>query len=195
MNVFKKYPTLFFCLLLLFCFSCNSKKAQPALFELIKNSGINFINTVHDNDSINILNYRNFYNGAGVAVGDLNNDGLADVFFTANQGSNKLFLNKGNFQFEDISAKAGFSNKLQYSTGVVFVDINNDGWLDIYVCNAGNMQDATLRKNQLFINNHDLTFSDSAAQYGLDNDGYSTQASFFDYDNDGDLDCSKKNIW
>ena len=200
MHVAKKYPALFCCLLLLFNFSCKTKNADPPLFELLKNSGINFVNTVQDNDSINILNYRNFYNGAGVAVGDLNNDGLADVFFTANQGSNKLFVNKGNLQFEDISAKAGFNNKLQYSTGVVFVDINNDGWLDIYVCNAGNMQDAALRKNQLFINNHlspspggegrgVVTFTDSAAQYGLDNDGYSTQASFFDYDMDGDLDC------
>jgi enediyne biosynthesis protein E4 len=189
MLAIKKYFTRFCCFLLLFMFSCKEKKREPPLFELVKNSGINFINSVQDNDSINILNYRNFYNGAGVAAGDLNNDGLADVFFTANQGSNKLFLNKGGMQFEDISAKAGFKNKQQYSTGVVFVDINNDGWQDIYVCNAGNMHDATLRKNQLFINNHNLTFTDSAAQYGLDNDGYSTQSSFFDYDNDGDLDC------
>ena len=189
MPAIKKYFIRLSCLLLLFVFSCKAKKTEPPLFELVKNSGINFINTVQDNDSINILNYRNFYNGAGVAVGDLNNDGLADVFFTANQGSNKLFLNKGGLQFEDISAKAGFKNKQQYSTGVVFVDINHDGWLDIYVCNAGSMQDAALRKNQLFINNHNLSFTDSAAQYGLDNDGYSTQSSFFDYDMDGDLDC------
>ena len=173
----------------LLLFSCNSKREPPPLFQLVNNSGIDFINTVKDNDSINILNYRNFYNGGGVAIGDLNNDGLPDVFFTANQGSNKLYLNKGNMQFEDISTKAGFTNKLQYSTGVVMVDINNDGWLDIYVCNAGNMQNPDLRRNQLFINNHDMTFTDSAAAYGLDNDGYSTQASFFDYDNDGDLDC------
>ena len=113
MHVAKKYPALFCCLLLLFNFSCKTKNPATPLFELLKNSGINFINTVQDNDSINILNYRNFYNGAGVAVGDLNNDGLADVFFTANQGSNKLFVNKGNLQFEDISAKAGFNNKLQ----------------------------------------------------------------------------------
>ena len=170
--------------------SCNKKeKVITPLFQLMQHSGIEFTNTVKDNDTINILNYRNFYNGGGVATGDINNDGLADVFFTANQGSNKLFLNKGNFKFEDISAKAGFIDKLQYSTGVVMVDINNDGWLDIYVCNAGNMQNASLRKNQLYINNHDLTFTESAAKYGLDNDGYSTQASFFDYDMDGDLDC------
>jgi hypothetical protein len=189
MLTMKKYSACFICIFLLAAFSCNKKNTKPALFELVKNSGIAFINTVKDNDSINILNYRNFYNGGGVAIGDLNNDGLPEVFFTANQGSNKLYLNKGNLQFEDISEKAGFKNKLQYSTGVVFVDINHDGWLDIYVCNAGNMQNAGLRKNQLFINNHDLTFTDSAAAYGLDNDGYSTQASFFDYDNDGDLDC------
>ena len=185
----KKYAAVFIGILASTAFSCNTKHAKPALFELVKNSGVAFINTVKDNDSINILNYRNFYNGGGVAIGDLNNDGLPDVFFTANQGSNKLYLNKGNLQFDDISENAGFINKLQYSTGVVFVDINHDNWLDIYVCNAGNMQNASLRKNQLFINNHDLTFTDSAASYGLDNDGYSTQASFFDYDNDGDLDC------
>ena len=185
----RNHITLVVALVMFLAISCNTQKNKPALFELEKNSGINFINKVQDNDSINILNYRNFYNGGGVGIGDINNDGLPDVFFTANQGSNKLYLNKGNLQFEDISSKAGFTDKLQYSTGVVMVDINNDGWLDIYVCNAGNMQNATLRKNQLFINNHDLTFTDSAAQYGLDNDGYSTQASFFDYDNDGDLDC------
>ena len=152
-------------------------------------TGINFSNTVHDTKELNILNYRNFYNGGGVAIGDINNDGLADVFLTANQGSNKLYLNKGNFKFEDISDKAGFREKRQWSTGVVMVDINNDGWLDIYVCNAGSMDDPTLRKNQLFINNHDLTFTESAAQYGLDDPGYTTQVSFFDYDMDGDLDC------
>lgn len=189
MPAMKKYSAFLICLFISAAFSCNKKNAKPALFELVNNSGISFINKVQDNDSINILNYRNFYNGGGVAIGDLNNDGLPEVFFTANQGSNKLYLNKGNLQFEDISEKAGFTNKLQYSTGVVFVDINHDNWLDIYVCNAGNMQDAGLRKNQLFINDHKLGFTDSAAAYGLDNDGYSTQASFFDYDLDGDLDC------
>jgi len=152
-------------------------------------TGIRFSNNVQDTKELNILNYRNFYNGGGVAIGDINNDGLADVFFTANQGSNKLYLNKGDFKFEDISEKAGFRNKKQWSTGVVMVDINNDGWLDIFVSNAGNMTDPSLRKNQLFINNHDLTFTESAAQYGLDNTGYTTQVSFFDYDLDGDLDC------
>ncbi|MDE3234613.1 MAG: VCBS repeat-containing protein [Bacteroidota bacterium] len=155
----------------------------------MENTGIVFNNKVQDNDSINILNYRNFYNGGGVAIGDINNDGLPDVFFTANQGSNKLFLNKGNFKFEDISAKAGFTDKQQYSTGVVFADVNGDGWLDIYVSNAGNMHNAPLRKNQLYINNHDLTFTEKAEEYGLADAGYTTQVSFFDYDMDGDLDC------
>jgi len=159
------------------------------LFTLMDSTGIQFSNAVHDTKELNILNYRNFYNGGGVAIGDINNDGLADVFFTANQGSNKLYLNKGNLKFEDISDKAGFREKKQWSTGVVMADINNDGWLDIYVCNAGSMDDSSLRRNQLFINNHDLTFTESAAKYGLDDPGYTTQVSFFDYDLDGDLDC------
>jgi len=170
-------------------YSCNQKMEVKPLFTLIENSAINFENKIIETKNLNVFNYRNFYNGGGVAVGDLNNDGLPDVFFTANQGANKLYLNKGNFKFEDISIKAGFAEKKQWSTGVVFVDINADGWLDIYVCNAGNMFDTALRKNQLFINNHDLTFIESAAKYGLDNNGYTTQASFFDYDLDGDLDC------
>ncbi|MBL7750488.1 MAG: VCBS repeat-containing protein, partial [Chitinophagaceae bacterium] len=153
------------------------------------NTGIEFNNRVTDTDSLNIVNYRNFYNGGGVATGDINNDGLVDIFFTANQGPNKLFLNKGKWAFEDISERAGFGPKLQYSTGVVMADINADGWLDIFVCNAGNMHDSGLRKNQLYINDHQLGFTEQAAVYGLDHAGYTTQVSFFDYDLDGDLDC------
>lgn len=175
-------------ILMLLFLSCNNKKTNT-LFSLEKGTGINFENTLKDGVDFNIFSYRNFYNGGGVAIGDLNNDGLPEVFFTANQENNKLYLNKGNFRFEDISGKAGFIEKKQWSTGVVFADINADGWLDIYVCNAGNMFDSSLRKNQLFINNHNLTFTESAEQYGLANSGYSTQASFFDYDLDGDLDC------
>jgi len=173
---------------LFFFVSCKQKNVAT-LFTEVDNSNIEFINTITESKEFNVFKYRNFYNGGGVATGDLNNDGLPEVFFTANQGANKLYFNKGNLQFDDISVNAGFGEKKQWSTGVVMVDINADGWLDIYVCNAGNMMEKPLRKNQLFINNHNLTFTDRAAEYGLDNDGYSTQASFFDYDLDGDLDC------
>lgn len=185
MMLTRNFAVLLFALSVL---ACNNKKTNP-LFSEVENSGINFENKLTNDKDFNIFTYRNFYNGSGVATGDLNNDGLPEVFFISNQGSNKLYLNKGNLQFEDVSAKAGFTEKKQWSTGVVLVDINADGWLDIYVCNAGNMFDSSLRRNQLFINNHNLTFTEKAAEYGLDNDGYSTHASFFDYDLDGDLDC------
>jgi hypothetical protein len=183
------FRTITLCCTLIFLLNSCKPKSADSLFKLVENSNIDFNNKLTESKEFNVFKYRNFYNGGGVATGDLNNDGLPEVFFTANQGSNKLYLNKGNLQFEDISDKSGFTNKKQWSTGVVFVDINADGWLDIYVCNAGNMLQKPLRKNQLFINNHNLTFTERAAEYGLDNDGYSTQASFFDYDLDGDLDC------
>ena len=178
-----------FSLAVLLLSGCSQNAKKDTLFSLEEQTGINFVNTVTDQADHNIFKYRNFYNGGGVAIGDINNDGLSDVFFTANQGPNKLYLNKGNFKFEDISEAAGFGEKKQWSTGVVFVDINHDGFLDIYVCNAGHMQDPIIRKNQLFINDGNLKFTEQAAAYGLDNDGYTTHASFFDYDMDGDLDC------
>lgn len=174
--------------ILVLLFSCN-KKNDSTLFSLQTDTGIDFKNILSEGKEFNVFRYRNFFNGGGVAIGDLNNDGIPEVFFTANQENNKLYLNKGNFQFDDISEQAGFIEKKQWSTGVVLADINADGWLDIYICNAGNMFDSSLRKNQLFINNHNLTFTDRAKEYGLDNTGYTTQASFFDYDLDGDLDC------
>ncbi|HEX4850507.1 MAG TPA: VCBS repeat-containing protein, partial [Puia sp.] len=176
-----------FILLLCCCLSCH-REEQKKLFELVENSGIQFNNKVIDDKLENSFLFRNFYNGGGVAIGDINNDGLPDVFLTSNMENNKLYLNKGNFKFEDISDKAGLKQDGMWSTGVVFVDINHDGWLDIYVCNSGHMASGH-RKNQLYINNHDLTFTESAAQYGLDISAYTTQVSFFDYDNDGDLDC------
>ncbi len=123
-----------------------------------------------------------------MAIGDINNDGLPDVFMTANMGPNKLFLNKGNFQFEDISEKAGFKAKQKWSTGVVMADINADGLLDIYVCNAG-FQKGVGQDNELWINKGNLQFEDKAAAYGLNDPGFTTHAAFFDYDLDGDLDC------
>lgn len=167
--------------------SCNQKK-ENTLFELVENTGIDFNNRVVDGKLENSFLFRNFYNGGGVAIGDVNNDGLPDIFFTSNMEDNKLYLNKGNFKFEDITKSSGIFQDSMWSTGVVFVDINHDGWLDIYVCNSGHMTTGH-RKNQLFINNHNLTFTESAAKYGLDISAYTTQVSFFDYDHDGDLDC------
>jgi hypothetical protein len=188
----------FWCaVLLLFFFfpACRNGGSEPSsepLFTLLTaaTTGINFTNQLRDSKDDNVFAFRNYYNGGGVAVGDVNNDGLQDVFFTANMGPNKLYLNKGSLSFDDISEKAGFdAGKKEWSTGVVMVDINNDGWLDIYVSNSAHINDGISKANQLFINNHDLTFTDKAAAYGLNDTGFTTQASFFDYDLDGDLDC------
>ncbi|WP_020535871.1 VCBS repeat-containing protein [Lewinella cohaerens] len=150
-------------------------------------TGIDFVNEVENTRDFNIFSYRNFYNGGGVAIGDINNDGLPDIYFTNNKGKNKLFLNKGDFKFEDISQPAGVAGERGWSTGVVMVDINADGLLDIYVCNAGYVEGDD-QANELFINNGDLTFTEKAAEYGLNQGGYTTHAAFFDYDLDGDLD-------
>lgn len=177
-------------LVVVFSQGCKNND-QNLLFEQLsaEDTGIDFQNTVKNTEDFNIFSYRNFYNGGGVATGDINNDGLPDVLFTANMGSNKLYLNKGNFKFEDISEKAGITQKGQWNTGVVMVDINNDGWLDIYICNAGYDKWKSGKGNALFINNHDLTFTEKAAEYGLDEKGYTTHAAFLDYDMDGDLDA------
>ncbi len=172
-----------FCLL-----GCKNSSTTDTLFEKMENSGIDFENNISNSPDFNIFSYRNFYNGAGVATGDINNDGLADIFFTANMGPNKLYLNKGNFVFEDISGKAGFGDKKQWSTGVVMVDINHDGLLDIYVCNAG-YQKGVEQENQLWINKGNLQFEEQGAKYGLNDPGFTTHAAFFDYDLDGDLDA------
>jgi hypothetical protein len=162
-------------------------------------TGVNFRNLLkEDNEQFNVMQNPYFYNGAGVAVGDINNDGLPDLFFTGNMVKYRLFLNKGDFHFEDITEQAGVAIKEGWCTGVTFVDINGDGLLDIYVCRAG-LPNVAYRSNLLFINNgppapgtgggRDApTFTEEAAKYGLADIGYSTQASFFDYDNDGDLD-------
>jgi hypothetical protein len=188
MNIITRYALVFFLCPIFIISSCKQKKDQQPLFELVENSGVDFNNKVTDGKLENSFLFRNFYNGGGVATGDLNNDGLPDIFFTSNMGDNKIYLNKGGFKFEDITKHSGIVQDSMWSTGVVFVDINHDGWLDIYVCNSGHMSTGH-RRNQLYINNHDLTFTESAAQYGLDISAYTTQVSFFDYDNDGDLDC------
>ena len=179
---------IYFIAVITFLLSCSEKKTAKTLFTRVDNSGIQFSNNISNSRDFNIFSYRNFYNGAGVATGDINNDGLADVFLTANMGPNKLFLNKGNFQFEDISEKAGFHSKKQWSTGVVMVDINHDKLLDIYVCNAG-FQKGVSNTNELWINNGNLSFTEKAEEYGLNESGYTTHAAFFDYDLDGDLDA------
>jgi hypothetical protein len=187
MNLKFSLVSVFFVPLFFLTISCRHKP-DAGLFELVENSGVDFNNKVADGNLENSFYFRNFYNGGGVATGDLNNDGLPDIFFTSNMGDNKLYLNKGGLKFEDITKRSGIVQDSMWSTGVVFVDINHDGWLDIYVCNSGHMASGH-RKNQLYINNHDLTFTESAAKYGLDISAYSTQVSFFDYDLDGDLDC------
>ncbi len=167
----------------------SSSKKTPTLFTLLPSTqtGIDFINKVENQKDFNIFKYRNFYNGGGVAIGDVNNDGLADIYLTGNMVSNKLYLNKGNLTFEDISAKAGVEGSKPWSTGVVMVDINQDGLLDIYVSNAGKIE-GNNHDNDLYINNGDLTFTEKAAEYNLAKTGFSIHSSFFDYDKDGDLD-------
>jgi len=168
--------------------SCNSKKT---MFERLSSSetNIGFVNNPAKKRLLSILYYLYYYNGGGVAAGDINNDGLTDLYFSANDyGKNKLYLNKGNFQFEDITEKAGVAGTSDWSTGVTMADVNGDGFLDIYVCAIANAHGLEGR-NQLFINNGNQTFTESAKEYGLDFSGFSTQAAFFDYDHDGDLDC------
>lgn len=176
---------------LLFLFSaCEKNKAGKSSFftELLPAStSVNFSNTLQETEEFNIIEYLYFYNGAGVALGDLNNDGLCDIYLSSNQGSNKLFLNKGNFEFEDITAKSGAEGVGNWKTGVTMADVNGDGWLDIYICGVGNYKSFNGR-NQLLINNGDLTFSDFTNEFGLSFQGLSTQSVFFDYDADGDLD-------
>ena len=149
--------------------------------------GVNFSNNLKFNDDFNVYKYRNFYNGGGVALGDINNDDLLDIYLTSNQGENKLFLNLGDFKFKDITEFASVGGEKAWSTGVTMVDINGDGYLDIYVCNSGDVEGDN-KQNELFINSGDLTFKESALEYNLNDKGFSTHANFFDYDKDGDLD-------
>lgn len=169
-------------------FAC-SKPKEETLFKLLdpKETGIEFRNDLVSSEEMNILEYLYFYNGGGVATGDINNDGLVDIYFSSNQGENKLYLNKGDFKFEDITQKAAVTGDGGWSTGVTMADVNGDGLLDIYVAQVGDYKGLT-GKNKLYINNGDLTFSEKGAAYGVDFVGFSTHSLFFDYDQDGDLD-------
>ncbi len=167
----------------------NCSKKEDKLFEKLApdNSGVNFINQLDPSKNISILDYLYYYNGGGVALGDINNDGLVDIYFTSNQGKNKLYLNKGNNQYEDISVKAGVEGTSDWKTSAIMADVNGDGYLDIYVCAVVGINGFE-GHNELFINNKDNTFTEKSAEYGLDLQNYSTSAAFFDFDGDGDLD-------
>lgn len=171
--------------------SCTKKETldRDFLFEKVSSSysGVTFSNDLKFDEKFNIFTYRNFYNGGGVALGDVNNDGLIDIYLSSNQGENKLYLNEGNFKFRDVTFEARVAGTRAWSTGVAMADVNGDGWLDIYVCNSGDIKGDN-KQNELFINNGDGTFTEMAEAYGLADQGFSTHAVFFDYDNDGDLD-------
>ncbi|MGB4849327.1 MAG: VCBS repeat-containing protein [Saprospiraceae bacterium] len=172
--------------------SCSQMMENKSgdLFQILEagRTGIKFNNQLHDTDSLNILSYLYYYNGGGVAIGDINNDSLPDLYFSGNQVGNKLYLNEGNMHFSDITEKAGVACDGTWNTGVSMVDVNGDGLLDIYVCQVKNIFGRHGR-NQLFINKGNNTFIESAASYGLDFSGLATHAAFLDYDRDGDLDC------
>ena len=163
---------------------------QSPLFEMLspQKTGVQFKNTLSETPKSNVLTYEYFYNGGGAAIGDFNNDGLDDIYFTANMKSNALYINQGNFKFKEIAAAAGVDCPTGWKTGVALADVNADGFLDIYVCYSGKGNPDN-RRNKLFINNGNLTFRESGASYGLDEPGYTTHAAFFDYDKDGDLDA------
>ncbi|MEN0046043.1 MAG: CRTAC1 family protein, partial [Bacteroidota bacterium] len=178
-----------FILLLTIVGGCEQDHKESTLFTslLTNQTGIDFENTLIYDKDFNIYTYRNFYNGGGVAIGDVNKDGLTDIYFTSNMQANRLYINKGDFQFTDMTEVAGVAGEKAWSTGVAMVDVNADGWLDIYVCNSGD-KEGDNKQNELFINNQDGTFSERAEEFGIADQGLSTHGVFFDYDKDGDLD-------
>jgi enediyne biosynthesis protein E4 len=188
-TIFQLLSLFFSTILFVACSGSGEEVPENPLFTRLDASvtGIDFQNNVTPAEDFNIFNYRNFYNGGGVALGDINNNGLIDIYFTSNQGPNRLYLNEGDFQFRDITESAGVAGKAFWTTGVTMADVNGNGLLDIYVLNSGLTSDDN-RRNELFINQGDLTFIEAAAEYRIDDPGFSVHASFFDYDGDGDLD-------
>ena len=179
---------LFIFALMVLIFGCSTDKKNHVFKIVPANvSGIDFSNDLIFDQEFNIFRYRNFYNGGGVAIADFNNDSLSDIYLISNMSSNRLYQNNGNLNFTDITKTAGVAGTRAWSTGVSVVDIDGDGWLDIYVCNSGDIKGDN-KQNELFINNRDGTFSENAAGFGLDDKGFSTHAAFFDYDQDGDVD-------
>ena len=200
-NYFINLFQFFFLIGLLSCTNDSSHNSESSskhelkgpLFSLVNNSGIDFVNRLTPTTNFSTFDYQYFQNGGGVAVADFNNDGLKDVFFTSNQESDKLYLNIGDLKFKDITESAkvsGFENTVtnSWSTGVTICDINNDGYMDIYICKAGPFVQGIGTQNILYVNNRNLTFTDRAKEYGIADQGHSTQAVFFDYDKDLDLD-------
>lgn len=194
------YKALFLIISIIF-FSCsenNSKQKkdgkytdnQTTLFTKIsaENSNISFKNTIKQTIEFNFMNYMYIYTGAGVAVGDIDNDGFEDIYFVSNFGPNKLYKNEGNFTFNDITIASKTEDYSGFSSGVTMLDVNNDGWLDIYISKAGSLNDNDARRNLLFVNQKDGTFKEDAKKWGIDDPGYTTQAYTLDYDRDGDLD-------
>ena len=201
-----KIKTFFFCFKIVLTvsvllISCQNSKRNlypeklVGGFELLpaEKTGIDFNNEIKESETVNHIYYSQIYNGAGVAIGDLNNDGLPDVYFCGNQVNDKIYINKGNFKFEDISNDSKITRSPGWSWGVTMADVNADGYLDIYVSRNGESMVPEERRNKLFINNKDLTFTESARAYGLGDSGFSSQAVFFDMDNDGDLDMYQVN--
>lgn len=177
-------------LVCIICFSCTTEKTIEPLFSLLPSSKtkVTFSNDLKDSEDLNIVTFEYFYNGGGVAAGDLNNDGWTDLVFTGNMVNSRIYFNHGDFNFEDRTEASGFDTQGRWATGVNLIDINMDGWLDIYISCSGPVQEA-LRENLLFINNQDGTFREEAASYGLNDSGHTTQTVFFDMDRDGDLDA------
>src|SRR5688500_17720733 len=176
---------------LCFIISCNHCLAQDKkLFSTLPSSytGVTFRNDIYEDNKFFYYDYMYLYNGAGVGIGDINNDGLQDIYFSSTTGFNKLYLNTGNMKFTDITEKAGVNGRLGVKTGVNMIDINNDGWMDIVASRSGPFP-AEFREKIIYINNRDLTFTDRSKEYGLNDASHTTQTQFLDYDKDGDMDA------